>query len=264
MSLTLAAASLTRGKRRLLDGISLTLAQGEQAALIGPSGAGKSSLISLAATLAAPDGGQVSLLREEPWQLGARARRALRARIACVWQSPPLPARQRVIHAVAAGRLGQTGTFAALARLMLPRDGAAIERTLARVELAHKLWARSDTLSGGERQRVGVARALYQAGELVLADEPVSALDPYLAAQTVRVLCEDARARGATLLMSLHSVELALAHFPRIIALRDGRVAFDLPASEVDETRLAALYEGDSPAGPALSPPSTALTPARC
>ncbi|TIC85352.1 phosphonate ABC transporter ATP-binding protein [Crenobacter intestini] len=264
MSLTLAAASLTRGKRRLLDGISLTLAQGEQAALIGPSGAGKSSLISLAATLAAPDGGQVSLLGEAPWQLGARARRALRARIACVWQSPPLPARQRVIHAVAAGRLGQTGTLAALARLMLPRDGSAIERTLARVELAHKLWARSDVLSGGERQRVGVARALYQAGELVLADEPVSALDPYLAAQTVRVLCEDARARGATLLMSLHSVELALAHFPRIIALRDGRVAFDLPASEVDEARLAALYEGDSPAGPALSSPATALTPARC
>ena len=119
-------------------------------------------------------------------------------------------------------------------------------------------------LSGGERQRVGVARALYQACELVLADEPVSALDPYLAAQTVRVLCEDARARGATLLMSLHSVELALAHFPRIIALRDGRVAFDLPASEVDETRLAALYEGDSPAGPTLALPATALTPARC
>ncbi|NDV13165.1 phosphonate ABC transporter ATP-binding protein [Crenobacter caeni] len=264
MSLTLAAASLTRGKRRLLDRISLTLAQGEQAALIGPSGAGKSSLISLAATLAAPSNGYVSLLGEDPWRLGARARRALRARIACVWQTPPLPARQRVIHAVAAGRLGQSGTLAALARLVLPRDGAAIEQTLARVELAHKLWVRSDTLSGGERQRVGVARALYQAGELVLADEPVSALDPYLAAQTVRVLCEDARARGASLLMSLHSVELALAHFPRIIALRDGRVAFDLPSAEVDAARLAALYEGEQTAAAPLASPPATLLPARC
>jgi phosphonate transport system ATP-binding protein len=83
---------------------------------------------------------------------------------------------------------------------------------------------------------------LYQQPELILADEPVSALDPALANYTVSVLVDEARARNVTLIASLHAVDLALAHFPRVIGLREGRVAFDLPTAAVDESRLESLY----------------------
>ena len=104
------------------------------------------------------------------------------------------------------------------------------------------MYDRCDRLSGGQAQRVGIARVLYQQPDLILADEPVSALDPALANYTVSVLAEEARARNATLIASLHAVDLALAHFPRVIGLRDGRIAFDLPTAAVDTERLEALY----------------------
>src|SRR3546814_17997260 len=93
-------------------------------------------------------------------------------------------------------------------------------------------------LSGGQLQRVGIARVLYQAPEVLLADEPVSAMDPVLAEHTLSVLCRHAREHNVTLVASLHAVDLALAHFSRIIGLRDGQILFDLPTDAVDRERL--------------------------
>ncbi|KMN83522.1 phosphonate ABC transporter [Chromobacterium sp. LK11] len=258
MSLELHGAGLKLGGAAILRDIELRLAAGEQAALIGPSGAGKSSLLLLANTGLRPDAGAVRLLGDDPWRLPRRALRALRARIGSVYQAPPLPPRQRVIHAVAAGRLGHSGELAALRRLLWPDDAAGVAAELERLGLADKLWQRCEQLSGGQRQRVGIARALYQRPELLLADEPVSALDPRLADDSVRLLCEDARARSATLLVSLHSVQLALEHFPRIIGLRDGAVAFDLPREQVDSARLTELYAGDAPEAATETPAAAA------
>ncbi|MNH37288.1 Phosphate-import ATP-binding protein PhnC [compost metagenome] len=94
-------------------------------------------------------------------------------------------------------------------------------------------------------QRVGIARVLYQQPELILADEPVSALDPVLARSSLDALLAQARARGSTLIANLHAVELALERFPRIIGLREGRVQFDCPAQAVTPAMLSALYAGD-------------------
>ncbi|MBK0415335.1 ATP-binding cassette domain-containing protein [Chromobacterium haemolyticum] len=265
MSLEFHDAGLKLDGAVILRGITLRLAAGEQAALIGPSGAGKSSLLLLANTGLRPDAGEVRLLGANPWRLPRRALRALRARIGSVYQTPPLPPRQRVIHAVAAGRLGHSGELAALLRLLWPDDAAGVAAELERLGLSDKLWQRCDQLSGGQRQRVGIARALYQRPELLLADEPVSALDPRLADDTIRLLCEDARARRAALLVSLHSVQLALEHFPRIIGLRDGAIAFDLPREQVDSALLTELYSGDSPdAAMEAAAPATALRGLQC
>lgn len=258
MSLTLSAASLMLGGQRILHPLSFTLAAGEQVALIGPSGAGKSSLLLLANTRYRPTAGSITLLEQDPWQVSSRARRALRSRIGSIYQQPPLPAMQRVVTAVGAGALGRLSTLAALQRLLWPQDIAAIRQALAQVQLADKLWQRCDQLSGGQRQRVGIARVLYQQADLILADEPVSALDPRLADDTVALLCQHAAQRKATLLVSLHSVELALAHFPRLIGLRDGQIAFDLPREQVTPELLAALYAGeqtiaDQPVAPAAT-----------
>jgi phosphonate transport system ATP-binding protein len=247
VSLTFDRVSLSLGGSPVLHQISLALADGEQAALIGPSGAGKTSLLLLANTVLRPNAGTLTLLGQTPWALPARRLRALRRDIGTVYQSPPLPPRQRVVNAVAAGRLGRQSLAAALGQLLLPRDIVEIEAAHRPVNQAQRRWERCDHQSRRHRPPVGIARALYQAPRLMLADEPVSALDPRLAEQTVRLLTDDARSRGATLLMSLHSVELALAFFPRLIGVRQGRVMFDLPREAVSEAQLAALYADERP-----------------
>ena len=252
------------GGRRALDRIGLSVRPGERVAIIGPSGAGKTSLLRILATALRESGGGVELLGVDPWRLGASARRRLRSRIGLIHQSPPLPPRQRVVTAVLAGRLGAWGLGKALASLAYPADIEGARAALARLDLADRLFDRCDRLSGGQAQRVGIARVLYQRPEVMLADEPVSSLDPALANHTVGVLAAEALGRGITLVASLHAVDLALAHFPRIVGLRDGSVAFDLPTTEVGRPLLDALYaqEGVLPtqAGGPVELPELSLT----
>ncbi|MDO9618687.1 MAG: ATP-binding cassette domain-containing protein [Pseudomonas sp.] len=257
MTLRLCGASLSHGNGvHALRGVDLHIAAGERVAIIGPSGAGKSSLLNLLATALQPSGGDIQVLGEQPWQLSSRQRQRLRARIGLVHQAPPLPARQRVVTAVLAGKLGQWGLGKSLLNLLHPLDIPGVRRELAKLDMADKLFAQCQQLSGGQLQRVGIARVLYQAPELLLADEPVSAMDPVLAEHTLNVLCRHAEQHGVTLVASLHAVELALAHFPRIIGLRDGQILFDRPASEVDQTQLDALYANEQ----LLSPPTPSVT----
>ncbi|WP_304351603.1 phosphonate ABC transporter ATP-binding protein [Comamonas testosteroni] len=226
-----------------LSHISLSATQGESIALIGPSGAGKTSLLSTIGTAYLPTAGRLQVLgRAASAQSAAREIKALRSRIGTVHQAAPIPLRQRVVTAVLAGKLGQWPMWKALASLAYPQDIAGAREALARVQLDDKLFARCDQLSGGQLQRVGIARVLYQQAELILADEPVSALDPALSQATVQLLVREAAARQATLVASLHAVDLALANFTRIVGVRNGRLAFDLPAAQVSDAQLQALY----------------------
>lgn len=257
------------GGRRALDRVGLSVRPGERVAIIGPSGAGKTSLLRIVATALRATEGDAEVLGVDPWRLGAVARRRLRGRIGLIHQSPPLPPRQRVVTAVLAGRLGAWNLGKALASLAYPADIEGARAALARLDLAGRLFDRCDRLSGGQAQRVGIARVLYQRPELILADEPVSSLDPALANHTVGVLAAEALERGVTLVASLHAVDLALAHFPRIVGLRDGAVAFDLPTAEVGRLLLEALYaqEGVLPtqASRPVELPEPRLTqPPRC
>ena len=236
-----------------LAGVSLAAARGERIAVIGPSGAGKTTLLRLLGAALRPTDGVLSLLDADPWALPAGELRGLRARIGVVHQAPPLPQRQRVVTAVLAGRLGQWPLWRSVASLVYPLDIAGARAALARLDLGDRLFDRCDRISGGQLQRVGIARVLYQQPNLVLADEPVSALDPALARQAVRVLVQDATARNATLVASLHAVDLALAEFPRVVGVRDGRIAFDLPASDVSEARLRELYASEGAELPTLA-----------
>ena len=231
--------------RRALASVDLGVAAGERVALIGPSGAGKTTLLRVAAAALRPTEGGVALLDADPWKLSAGALKALRARVGFVHQAPPIPPRLRVVTAVLAGRLGQWGLARALRSWLLPDDIAGARDALARVGLAERVFERCDQLSGGQLQRVAVARTLYQSPGLLLADEPVSALDATTADAVLRELVAYSTAVGATFVASLHAVDLALRWFPRIVGVRDGVVAFDLPAAEVTPERLAALYAGD-------------------
>jgi phosphonate transport system ATP-binding protein len=230
-----------------LKEITLKAEKGERIALIGPSGAGKTSLLSVLGTALAPTAGTAEVLDfGQNFRLTVELPK-LRARIGTVHQAPPIPGRQRVVTAVLAGKLGQWPAWKSLASLIYPLDIPGARAALERVDLADKLFARCDQLSGGQLQRVGIARVLYQQPELILADEPVSALDPTLALATIRLLIAEAEARGATLVASLHAVDLALGNFSRIVGVKAGQIAFDLPASEVSVPLLHELYasEGD-------------------
>lgn len=246
MSFALNGVGLTHANGfTALAQITLQAEKGERIALIGPSGAGKTTLLSVLGTALAPTAGRATILNIEPNSRLTVTLKKLRSRIGTVHQSPPIPGRQRVVTAVLAGKLGQWPGWKSLVSLIYPLDIGGARAALQRVDLADKLFARCDQLSGGQLQRVGIARVLYQQPDLILADEPVSALDPNLALSAVRLLIADAEARGATLVASLHAVDLALANFSRIIGVKAGHIAFDLPADAVDVALLRELYASE-------------------
>ena len=242
MSFSLHDVGLTHSNGHVaLHAITLAAAQGESLALIGPSGAGKTSLLNTIGTALQPSAGTLTVLNQAVWHDRAALRR-LRSRIGTVHQAAPIPPRQRVVTAVLAGKLGQWPAWKSALSLLHPQDMPGAQQALERVHLADKLFARCDQLSGGQLQRVGIARVLYQQAQLILADEPVSALDPALALSTVQLLVQEAKARNATLVASLHAVDLAQRCFDRLVGIRDGRIAFDLPAGQVTEAQLRSLY----------------------
>lgn len=248
--------------QRALSGIALSAKRGERIALIGPSGAGKTSMLRLLATSLRPSEGRVEVLGLSPWNLSAARLRRLRCRIGMVHQVPPLPPRQRVVTAILAGRLGAWPGWKSLLSLIYPLDVTGAGEQLARLEMADRLFDRCDRLSGGQLQRVGIARVLYQHPDLILADEPVSAMDPTLANLALGEMCKQAEMDGAALIASLHAVDLALRWFPRIVGLKSGEIAFDLPVARVSDALLRDLYasESDSPpvqGGDALPIPAT-------
>jgi phosphonate transport system ATP-binding protein len=221
--------------------LTLTIAPGEQVAVIGPSGAGKTTLLHALACALRPSAGRLLLDGTDPWSLPVRRLQRLRGRLFLAPQTPPLPPRQRVITAVLAARLPAMSFWAGLRSLLYPDDIGAAHAALTRFDLAHKLWERVDRLSGGERQRVGLARALLAPASLWLVDEPLSALDPARARLAVDTLIQIAAERGTTLITTLHQVDVA-TRFPRVAGLRDGELAFDLPAAQLTRERLVQLY----------------------
>ena len=263
MNITLERCSARHSSARsqvpaVLRALSLSIASGEQVAIIGPSGAGKTTLLQLLACALQPSDGRLQLDGRDPWTLTRAGLRRLRGELFLAPQVPPLPPRQRVVTAVLAGRLPHESLWASVRSLFYPTDIALAERALTQFDVNDKLFERVDRLSGGERQRVGLARALASKAGLFLVDEPLSALDPTRALQAIESLTTSARERGATLVTTLHHVEMALRHFPRIIGLRSGSLAFDLPAAQVTAEHLHQLYDQHldelTGTGPASSP----------
>ncbi|GAA1125934.1 phosphonate ABC transporter ATP-binding protein [Citricoccus alkalitolerans] len=236
------------GGRPALDGITLRIQPGERVALVGPSGAGKSTLLGLCNGTVTPTSGRAQVLGTDPARASSRGLRALRSRIGSVHQHLNLVGPLRVVHNVNAGHLGSWGRWRALRSLVRPLQVDEARGALARVGIAGHLHQRTDRLSGGEQQRVALARVLVQDPDLVLADEPVSSLDPTRADEVMGLLCgvlsRDRPRR--TLLVSLHDFDLAVRHCDRVVGLRQGRVVLDLPAADVDQQARERLYELES------------------
>ena len=228
-----------------LRDVDLAVEPGEAVGLVGPSGAGKTTLLRLLNGTLRPTAGSVAVGGADLAALPPRDLRALRSRIGVIHQDLDLVPNLRVVKNVLAGRLGRLSLLGSLRLLLLPprREVRRVYEILERVGIADKLYERTDRLSGGQRQRVAIARALYQDPAALVADEPVSSVDPARARYTVALLAELCRERRLTLCVSLHSLDLARELLPRLVGMRRGRVLFDRPAGELDDADFHALYD---------------------
>ncbi len=240
----LAGVEVSFGPRRVLKGLDLAVAPGEAVALLGPSGSGKTTLLRLLNRALRPDAGAVTVADRRLEVLGEKELREVRAGIGFIHQDLRLVPNLRVSQNVLSGSLGRRNFLQSLLMFLHPA-GADLEeahRILERVGIGEELFQRVDRLSGGQQQRVAMARALFQKPRLLLADEPVSSVDPARAADLLDLLTGIGREQGLTLCVSLHDPELALRFFPRIVGLRDGHIDFDKPAAGVTPEDLAPLY----------------------
>jgi len=214
-------------------------------AFVGPSGAGKTSALAVMHGMLLPTAGSVHLAGTELSAIGLKQMRVLRSQIGFIPQDLGLVPNLRVSQNVLAGRLGMQGFFSSMRSLVWPPRGEleAVLRILERLGIADKMFQRTDTLSGGERQRVAIARALYQGANTILADEPLSALDPARARETLELLVEVAKENSVTLILSMHALDLAREFVPRLIGLRNGEVLFDRAGDRVSSEEFDLLYQ---------------------
>ena len=228
------------GDRLALDHVSFTATSGEMVAIIGPSGSGKTTLLRLIAGMLRPVAGEVAVYGVQPSEVtDTTARTAL---VGMMQQRLDLVPQLSARHNVDAGMLGSWSLLRSLAGLLLPVSHEPTTAALARVGLAGRELDRVGRLSGGEQQRVALARVLVQDPRLILADEPVSSLDPSLADELLGLFKEVARERERTVIATVHNPELARRYFDSVIGLRHGSLVFDVRSSDLSPGLLADLY----------------------
>lgn len=225
-----------------LNNVNFTVDQPQVIAIIGPSGAGKSTLIRCINRLVEPTSGKVLLDDIDLVSLNRRELRKARRRMGMIFQEYNLVDRLTVMENLLSGRLGYVSFWRAYSRRFPREDVTAAFKLLDRVGLEGYQDTRADALSGGQRQRVGIARALMQAPELLLVDEPTASLDPKTSRQIMRLLVELVRERGTPALVNIHDVALAQSFSDRIIGLRTGEIVFEGTASQVTEEVLTEIY----------------------
>ena len=248
------------GSNHVLHGIDMDVKAGEFVVMLGLSGAGKSTLLRCMNGLNQPDSGQLQVGGIDLIQ--KHSRRELARHVAMVFQHHNLVQRLSVRKNVLTGRLGQVGTLASVLQLFRQSDIALADACLQRVGLAHKADERTEALSGGQMQRVGIARALAQQPQVILADEPVASLDPKTARSVLQYLREATRELGIAVVCNLHQVDYAREFGDRIVGLSQGRMVFDGAPELLNEDALNAIYSTDVPQPPqSQAEPGMVLTP---
>jgi phosphonate transport system ATP-binding protein len=225
-----------------LDEVSFQVEPGEFLAIIGLSGSGKSTLLRCINRLVEPTSGQVIWKGIDVTAANQSELRLIRRKIGMVFQHFNLVSRSPVITNVLAGRLGYVNPAMSLANRFPERDIQAALKQLERVGIANQAHKRADELSGGQQQRVGIARAMIQDPEMILADEPVASLDPVLAHSIMQYLEQINKEDGVTVLCSLHFLDLVHRYADRAIALNEGKMMFDGSPNAIDDKKFKEIY----------------------
>ena len=233
------------GVRGLVD-IDLTIPDGEFVSIIGLSGAGKSTLLRAINRLNDVTEGEILIDGKSITRANKRELKLIRRTIGLISQQFNLVKRSTVQRNVLSGKLGYYSNVKSILGLFSREDYALCTQVLEKVNLSDKLHERCDNLSGGQQQRVSIARTLFQEAGVILADEPVASLDPATSREILSELRSINRGMGKTVIVNIHSIELARAFSDRIIALQDGRLVFDGPPAALTDDVLRMVYKGDS------------------
>ncbi len=233
------------GRTCALDIEELTIFPGERVFVLGHSGSGKTTLSRLIKGRLEPSTGRLRVLGACPTTSDARDNRAIQRHVAMIDQEFYLVPRLRVVDNVLHGCLGRVSSWRSLLGWYPGQEWRKAEDILAEVGLQDLGDRRVETLSGGQRQRAAIARALMQEAEIILADEPVSALDPELAEDALELLVECASRRGVTLVVNLHQPELARRFASRFIGLANGKIVYDGPPAGFTEQHAQLVYRGN-------------------
>jgi len=241
-SLVIETVTKRYGTTLALDDVSFVVDPGEFVALLGPSGAGKSTLFRCVTRLVAPDTGVVRVLGRDMSALGGQELRLARRDVGLIFQQFNLIGRLSAMDNVLAGRMGHASTLRVVLRQFTRADRQLALAALDRVGLLERAGQRADSLSGGQQQRVAIARVLAQQARLLLADEPVSSLDPQSAENVLGILRSIARETGIAVVCALHQVDLARRYADRVVALRGGRKLLDVSVNAFDKNAFQELY----------------------
>ena len=228
-----------------LRDVSFSVKAGEFVGILGKSGSGKSTLMRCINRLVEPSSGKVFFDEEEVTGVSPKRLRELRKKTGMIFQQYNLIPRYSVQLNTLMGRLASTSSITSMMNYFSDEDVVHSRQVLDRLSLSDKYFHRSEELSGGQQQRVGLARALMQEPELILADEPVSSLDPTSSRQIMELLAEFNKKDGVTILCNLHLPALAQEFGSRILVLSEGQIAYDGPAGNLNEVELNSLYAED-------------------
>jgi len=234
-----------RAGQPILKDVSLTVEGRGVTAIIGPSGTGKSTLVRCINRLVDPTAGSILFMGQDLAQLSGGALRTARRHIGMVFQEYNLVERLTVIENVLCGRLGYVPVWRAWLRRFPARDVDRAFTLLDAVGLGDLAMQRADQLSGGQRQRVGIARALMQEPDLMLADEPPSSLDPKTSVEIMELIARRAGERDIPVVVNIHNVELAKRFADRIVGMSKGQIVFDGPPRALEDSHLLAIYGGE-------------------
>ncbi len=225
-----------------LEDVSFEVPDGQFLAVIGLSGSGKSTLLRCINRLIEPTDGRITWNGEDITSASQEDLRRIRRRIGMVFQHFNLVERSKVLTNVLSGRLGYTNPAMSLINRFSHEDLERAYAQLDRVGLREKAKNRADELSGGQQQRVGIARAMIQSPDLILADEPVASLDPVLAHSIMQYLETINDEDSVTVLCSLHFLDLVHRYADRAIALNEGKLVFEGPPSAIDDKKFKEIY----------------------
>lgn len=225
-----------------LKEVNLTIEQGEFVAIIGLSGAGKSTLIRTVNRMHDVTGGQVIVNGTDVMTLKGSALRKFRRKIGMIFQSFNLVLRMTAIKNVLTSNVPDMPWYRVLLGLYTKEQEMKALETLDKVGILDKAYTRCDQLSGGQQQRVALARTLNQNPSIILADEPVAALDPIMADTVMSDFRSINKEMKITILLNIHHVDLALKYADRVIGIRAGEIVYDGPASEVTKEILDSIY----------------------
>ena len=227
-----------------LKDINLTIEQGEFVAIIGLSGAGKSTLIRTINRMIDITEGQLTVDGVDVMSLHGRAMRRYRRKIGMIFQSYNLVTRSTAIRNVLTSMVPDMPWWRVLLGLFSREQKMHALEALDKVGILDKAYTRCDQLSGGQQQRVSLARTLNQNPSIILADEPVAALDPITAKQVMSDFKRINEEMNITVLINIHHVDLALNYCTRVIGIRAGEIVYDGPTTEVTQEILDEIYNG--------------------